>query len=133
VLFVNPAGKRTSHPAYLRGLGFVVREAFDWPEQDDAARDFHVVIVSVAWIHDAPMIAARLRAKPHFGRRLLIALVDRDAPGPARRSAADSGFDDVLDSCCDSRHLVARILRRLRGRAELRCVLPPPLSRRPAA
>jgi hypothetical protein len=79
------------------------------------------------------MLAARLRAKPHFGRRALIALVDPDTPVHDRRSAEASGFDDVVNDCCDSRQLVARILRRLRARPELRCVLPPAFSRRSAA
>ena len=78
----------------------------------------------------APMLAARLRAKPHFGRRLLIALVPAGTPPPNRRAAEASGFDDVVNDCCDTRHLTTRILRGLRTRPELRCVLPPP-ERRP--
>ena len=51
-------------------MGFVVHEITDWPTEDAAVRDYHVVIVRVKDIDAAPMLAARLRAKPHFGRRL---------------------------------------------------------------
>jgi hypothetical protein len=91
-----------------------------------------VVVVHRRDIDGAPMLAARLRAKPHFGRRLLIALVPAAVPIHARRSAAASGFDDVVNECCDGRHLTTRILRGLRTRPELRCTLPPS-TRRSAA
>jgi hypothetical protein len=133
VMFVNPVRARTPHPEAMRAMGFVVHETIDWPDADAAVRAYHVVIVRVRDIEAAPMLAARLRAKPHFGRRLLIALVPSESTPPDRRAAEASGFDDVLNDGCDTRHLTTRILRGLRTRAELRCVLPPPERRRSAA
>ena len=133
VLFVNPARQDSGHPTYLRELGFVVHEIDEWPDEDQKVRDYHVVIVRVREAGDAPMLAARLRAKPHFGRRLLIALVAPETPLHERRAAEASGFDGVASHCCQSRDLTARLLRTLRARPELRCVLPPSLHRRSAA
>ena len=124
VLFVNPDRQESGHPQAMRGMGFLVDELRDWPDDNDAVRSYHVVIVHVRRMNGAPMLAARLRAKPHFGRRLLIALVPPDTPAADRRSAEASGFDDVMNDCCDSRHLTTRVLRGLRSRPELRCVLP---------
>ena len=132
VMFVNPVRERTPHPAAMRAMGFVVDEIAEWPVEEAAVRDYHVVVVHVQDINSAPMLAARLRAKPHFGRRLLIALVPEQAPPAARRSAETSGFDEVLSDSCHSRDLTARMLRGLKSRPELRCVLPPE-RRRPAA
>lgn len=123
VLYVSHEARPASHVEYLRAVGFVVQQAVDWPATD-AIRDYHVVIVRVGAIDTAPMLAARLRAKPHFGRRVLVALADPATPLGERRAAQESGFDDVLPDRCDSRHLAARILRHLRGRPELRCALP---------
>ena len=131
VLFVNPDQKELSHPEYLRSLGFLVHETDQWPHDRDL-RLYHVVVLRVANIDDAPMLAARLRAKPHFGRRLLIALVEPGTPLHERRGAEASGFDDVLNECCGGRDLTARLLRGIRVRPELRCVLPPLLTRRAA-
>ena len=133
VLYVDPARLDSAHPRYLRALGFVVHQIVDWPDDSRSIRDYHVVIVRVSEIERAPMLAARLRAKPHFGRRLLVALVGDDAPVPERRAAEASGFDDVVSQGCESRELTARLLRGLRARPELRCVLPPSLNRRSAA
>ena len=131
VMFVNPVRERTPHPEAMRAMGFIVHEITDWPA-DDVVREYHVVIVGVKDTDTAPMLAARLRAKPHFGRRLLIALVPAGTPPSNRRAAEASGFDDVVNECCDTRLLTTRILRGLRTRPELRCVLPPP-ERRPSA
>lgn len=133
VMFVNPVRDRTPHPEAMRAMGFVVHEIAEWPTEDAAVREYHAVIVRVRDIDAAPMLAARLRAKPHFGRRLLIALVPPGTAPPDRRAAEASGFDEVLIDLCDTRHLTTRILRGLRTRAELRCVLPPPERGRPAA
>jgi hypothetical protein len=133
VMFVNPVRERTPHPEAMRAMGFVVHEIADWPTEDAVVREYHVVIVCVKDIDTAPMLAARLRAKPHFGRRLLIALVPPGTASADRRAAEASGFDEVLNDGSDTRHLTTRILRGLRARAELRCVLPPPERRRPAA
>ena len=132
VLFVNPDRKQLSHPEYLRELGFVVHETDEWPHDRDI-RMYHVVVLRVAAVHAAPMLAARLRAKPHFGRRLLNALVEPTTPLHVRRGAEASGFDDVLNECCGDRDLTARLLRGIRTRPELRCILPPSLPRRKAA
>ena len=133
VLFVNPDRQESAHPQALRDIGFLVDDVTEWPDDNEMVRNYHVVIVRVRKMNGAPMLAARLRAKPHFGRRLLIALVTADTSQADRRAAEASGFDDVMNDCCDSRHLTTRILRGLRTRPELRCVLPPLSSRRSAA
>jgi CheY-like chemotaxis protein len=133
VLFVRPDRQESAHPEALRGMGFLVDEVIEWPDDDLIVRNYHVVIVRVRKMNGAPMLAARLRAKPHFGRRLLIALVTADTLHADRRAAEASGFDDVMNDCCDSRHLTTRILRVLRTRPELRCVLPPLTAKRSAA
>ena len=132
VMFLNPVREKTAHPSAMRAVGFVVHEFVEWPDDDLAVRDYHVVVVHLREIEVAPMLAARLRAKPHFDRRVLIALVPAGAPHPDRRAAEASGFDEVINECCDSRHLTTRILRGLRARPELKCVLPP-VPRRSAA
>ncbi len=132
VMFLNPVREATAHPSEMRAMGFVVHEFPEWPDDTDAIRDYHVVVVHVPDIEAAPMLAARLRAKPHFGRRLLIALVPAATAQADRRAAEASGFDEVVNDCCDSRHLTTRILRGLRARPELRCILPP-VPRRSAA
>jgi hypothetical protein len=132
VMFLNPVREKTAHPSAMRAMGFVVHEFVEWPEDDLAVRDYHAVVMHVREIEAAPMLAARLRAKPHFDRRLLIALVPAGTPHPDRRAAEASGFDEVVNDCCDSRHLTTRILRGLRARPELKCVLPP-AHRRSAA
>jgi DNA-binding response OmpR family regulator len=133
VLFVNPDREESPHPHAMREMGFVVEEVTDWPDDNGLVRNYHVIVVHVREMDGAPMLAARLRAKPHFGRRLLIALVSPETSQAERRSAEASGFDDVMNDCCDSRHLTTRILRVLRTRPELRCVLPPLTSKRTAA
>src|SRR5262245_7400115 len=114
-------------------MGFVVDEVTEWPDDNAIVRNYHAVIVCMREMSRAPMLAARLRAKPHFDRRLLIALVSADTSQTDRRAAEASGFDDVMADVCDSRHLTARILRVLRTRPELRCVLPPLPAKRTAA
>lgn len=133
VLFVNPDRQESAHPDAMRGMGFLVDEVTEWPDDNEMVRNYHVVIVRVRKMNGAPMLAARLRAKPHFGRRLLIALVTPDTSQAERRAAETSGFDEVMSDCCDSRHLTTRVLRVLRTRPELRCVLPPLTSKRSAA
>lgn len=125
VMFINPIHDTTAHPAAMRSMGFRVHEVNDWPDDEAAVRESHVVVVQVRDIGTAPMLAARLRAKPHLDKRLLIAMVPAGTPPSARRAAEASGFDDVVNDCCDTRHLTTRILRGLRSRPGLRCVLPP--------
>ena len=132
MLFLNPESRRSCHPDQLRQMGFVVHEASDWPS-GSAVRDSHVIIVWLPAASRAPMLAARLRAKPHMANRLLVALVGADTSVHARRDAEAAGFDDVLEASCDSRRLTARVLRGIRNRPELRCTLPPRITGRPAA
>jgi hypothetical protein len=98
--------------------------ARQWPDDDRVLLEHHVVIVRLRDIRDAPMLAARVRAKPRFGRRVLIAFVPDAASAQECQSARSSGFDEVVTKCCDARQLTARILRRLRTRPEYRCILP---------
>ena len=132
VLFVNTDHEPSPHVAAMRAMGFVVEEVGEWPA-DATIREYHVLIVRVREVTTAPMLAARLRAKPHFGRRLLVALVPPDTAPATRRAAEASGFDDVVNDCCDVRHLTTRVLRGLRTRSELRCALPAPANGRSAA
>jgi hypothetical protein len=124
-LFLNANRQPSAHPRFLRDAGFLVDEIREWPEDDTRVRDYHVVVVLVRDAAGAPMLAARLRAKRHFDRRVLIALVNASATPLDRRGAQAGGFDDIVDDCCEGRELAARILRSLRGRPELRCMLPP--------
>ena len=91
VLFVNPDLQQSAHPHAMRGMGFLVDEVTEWPDDNEMVRNYHVVIVRVRAMNGAPMLAARLRAKPHFGRRLLIALVTADTSQADRRAAEASG------------------------------------------
>ena len=75
---------------------------------------FEVVIVLLRHMEKVAMLAARMRAKPHFGLRVLIAVVPATASADERRAAVGSGFDDAVNESRDARQLVARILRRLR-------------------
>ena len=133
VLIINPRGAPSPYRTTLETLGFLVKETRDWPDDDRTVLDYHVVIVEVTNIDMAPMIAARVRAKPRFGRRVLVALVPGSASLAERIAARTSGFDDVLVDCCDARQLVARILKQLRARPEFHCILPPADKRRSAA
>ena len=133
VLFIDPQKKRSAHPSTLRDTGFVVSETSEWPSDERSIRDYHVVVIRVRDLANAPMLAARLRAKPHLGRRVLIALVNPDAPPADRRSAQAGGFDALVDESIDTRQLIGRILRSLRTKPELRCSLPPSLNGKSAA
>jgi hypothetical protein len=117
----------------LESLGFRVTETREWPQDDGALLDHHVVIVQIRTMGEAPMVAARLRARPRFGHRVLIALVPASASLQDRRCARASGFDEALIDTGDGRLLSARILKRLRSRPEHHCLLPPAHNRRPAA
>lgn len=113
-----------THRPVLESSGFLVTETREWPEHESAILDHHVVIVRIRSIRNAPMIAARLRAKPRFGRRVLIGLVPTSIPLHERTAALTSGFDEMLNNSCDSRQLIARILKRLRMVPEYHCLLP---------
>ena len=122
ILIVN-SGTETSHRQALERIGFKVSETCEWPD-DDMIPAFEVVIVLLRHMQTAGMLAARMRAKPHFGHRVLIAVVPATASADERRSAVGNGFDDVVGDSRDSRQLIARIFRRLRLRPEHRCFLP---------
>ena len=123
ILLVTGERSCSQRPA-LESSGFLVAETQDWPEDEQAVLSHHVVIVRIRSMRNAPMLGARLRAKPRFGRRVLIALVPPAAALHERTSALTSGFDEVLDDSCDARQLIARILKRLRMVPEYHCLLP---------
>jgi hypothetical protein len=74
-LLINPIDAPWDHRPTLEALGFRVDEVREWPEDDHEVLHYEVVIVRVRNTGGAPMLAARMRAKPRFGRRVLIALV----------------------------------------------------------
>jgi len=131
ILYITPE-PLGDHAAELRALGFSVDFAGDLPASEVFTK-YHAIIVRVHQECDLPVLAMRLRAKPRFGRRVLIAVV----PGPLserrQREAAASGFDVTLPDTCSARDLAAHILRRLRPFPEFRCLLRTPNGRRKAA
>jgi len=122
VLIVN-CGEEAPYRQRLERIGFRVSETCEWPA-DEVVTTFEVVIVLFRQLQTISMLAARMRAKPHFGHRVLIAVVPPTASADERRSAIGSGFDDVVSESKDARVLIARILRQLRSRPEHRCFLP---------
>lgn len=132
ILYIKPGMREEAHAAPLRALGFSVRVVDDLPPAE-VFTDYHAVIVCVAAGCDLPGLAARLRAKPRFGRRVLIALVPDSATERQRREAAHAGFDATLRQDCSPRDLAAHVLRRLRPFPEYRCLLRSPNGRRKAA
>jgi len=80
-------------------------------------------VVIIAQMTGAAMLAARIRAQPRFGNRVLIGVAPLTASLIERRCAIGAGFDDVVGEDCDPRTLIARILRPLRARREYRCLL----------
>ncbi len=132
VLYIQPGTKDETHAEALRGLGFSVDLADDLPPTD-AFASYHAVVVRVQPDCNLPVLGTRLRAKPRFGRRVLIGLVPDSCSERHRRDAAASGFDVMLPATCSSRDLAAHILRRLRPFPEYRCLLRAPNGRRKAA
>jgi hypothetical protein len=130
VLLINAERREATPREALEQAGFRVIEICDWPD-DGVLRAFEVVVVLLPHMQRASMLAARMRAKPHFGHRVLIAVVAAPVGNDERRDAIRSGFDDVASDSRNSRVLIARILQRLRARPEHRCFLPD--RRRPAA
>ena len=129
LLIVNCSERETLYRADLERRGFRVTELNEWPT-DEAVLDAQVVIVVLSRLDTIGMLAARMRAKPRFGRRILIAVV-QTATAADRRLAIAAGFDDVVGESAGARALIARILRVLRIRPEHRCFLPD--LKRPAA
>jgi hypothetical protein len=132
ILYINAGAREETHAGALRDLGFSVDVVDDLPSADVLAA-YHAVVVCVDAHINLPSLGARLRAKPRFGRRVLIALVPATISERQRREAAVSGFDVALARCCSARDLAAHILRRLRPYPEYRCLLRTPQGRRKAA
>lgn len=132
ILYVWPQGSEDPRVQALRALGFRVDQSTDLPSSEVIAA-FHAVIVRPTAECDLPMLAARLRAKPHFGRRVLLALVPGKMADRDRRGAVLSGFDQTLPETCSARDLAAAVLRLLRPYPEYRCLLRLPGGRRKAA
>jgi DNA-binding response OmpR family regulator len=128
-LIVNGTERESPPKKALEQRGFRVTESKEWPA-DDVVIDSQVVIVVLRNVDGICMLAARMRAKPRFGRRVLIALVPT-VTAADRRMAIGAGVDDVVGESGGMRMLIARILRLLRGRPEHRCFLPE-LKRRAA-
>lgn len=131
ILYIQPGVPNEVHVAALRDLGFFVDLADDLPPSERFTA-YHAVVVRVGDCNLSGL-GARLRAKPRFGRRVLIGLVPRSCTERQRRDAAHSGFDVTLDHACSTRDLAAHILRRLRPFPEYRCLLRAPNGRRKAA
>jgi len=130
VLLIGAGLAETHHVDALRRMGFSISETLEWPDSE-LINTHECVVVFIRRVENASMLAARLRAKPRFGRRVLLGVLPATAGGGTTRSLTDSGFDEVLPGNCQPRLLVARLLRRLRERPEYRCLLP--RDRRPAA
>jgi hypothetical protein len=131
VLFIKSGGS-DDRPGALRSLGFRVVEADDLPALD-VLQACHAIVVGVKPDCRLAMLGARLRAKPRFGRRVLIALAGAGTPEQEKRDATSCGFDLVLPANCSARDLAATILRLLRPYPEYRCLLRSPHGRRKAA
>jgi hypothetical protein len=123
VLVVNCSGREIAHGQALERRGFRVVETDEWPA-DDVVLEYEVIIVVVRDMETVCMLAARMRAKPRFGHRVLIGVNPTTPSVLERRNAIVAGFDDVVAESRDSRVLIARILRRLHARPEHRCFLP---------
>ena len=129
VLIVNCDQRDSSHRQALERRGFRVTETREWPH-DEVVRVHEVVIVVLRHIDAMAMLAARMRAKPGFGHRVLIGVSPVTPTTNQRRTGMIAGFDELVAESEDSRTLVARILQRLRARPEHRCLLP---ERKPSA
>jgi hypothetical protein len=127
---VNCSGREVSHIQSLQRRGFRVIETAEWPP-DDVVTEYEVVVIVLRETDTVSVVAARMRAKPRFGNRVLIGLTLRQPSAAERRYAVISGFDDLVGESHDSRILVARILQRLRALPEHRCLVPE--RKRPAA
>jgi hypothetical protein len=132
ILFIGPCGSDDRRLAALRSLGFRVDETEHLPSEDEL-QFYHAMIVRAQRGCSLPMVGARLRAKPQFGRRALIALVADDVSDRDNREAVMSGFDLTLSDRCSARDITAQVLRLLRGVPEYRCLLRAPNGRRKAA
>lgn len=132
ILYIKPGPRKETHVEALRALGFAVDLAADLPPSEEFTK-YHAIVVRVLAEIDLPGLGMRLRAKPRFGRRVLIALLPDSFTERQRRDGANCGFDVTLRDACSPRDLAAQILRRLRPFPEYRCLLRAPNGRRKAA
>lgn len=132
ILYVHDGSAHETPVEGLKTLGFSVLAAEDLPT-DDLLAPHHALVVRARPNCSLPMLAARLRAKARFGRRVLVALVPDETPERVRREAVLSGFDATLPVSCTPRGLAASILKLLRPFPEFRCFLRSPTGRRKAA
>jgi len=130
VLVVNCSGREIDHCLALQRRGFRVVETFEWPP-NDIVTHYEIVVVVLREMDIISSVAARMRAKPKFGNRVLMGVTRIPPSAAERRHAIVSGFDDIVGESSDSRILIARILQRLRARPEHRCLVPD--RKRPAA
>jgi hypothetical protein len=132
VLFIKSGSRDDRQIKALRSLGFRVVEAEDLPAPD-VLHTCHALVVRVKRDCPLAMLGTRLRAKPRFGRRALIALAPDGTSEREKRDAMSCGVDLVLDANCSARDIAAHILRLLRPYPEYRCLLRAPNGRRKAA
>lgn len=133
ILFIKTGRADDQQIKGLRSIGFHVVETDDIPAAADVLSSYHAVIVAASAGCGLPMLATRLRAKPKFGRRVLIALVCPETSASECRDATACGFDVTMPLTCTARDLAASILRLLRPYPEYRCLLRAPNGRRKAA
>ena len=93
VLLVNAGDDSFSQRTALEDVGFLVTLTRQWPDDDRLLLEHQVVIVRLHEVRRAPMLAGCVRAKPRFGRRVLIALVPESATVQECQSARASGFN----------------------------------------
>jgi hypothetical protein len=122
-LVVNCSGRQTAYSQSLQLRGFRVTEVAEWPT-DEVALEHEVVIIVLRRMDSVSVTAARMRAKPKFGNRVLIGVTESPPSAGERRHAVLTGYDDLVGESRDSRVLIARILRMLRARPEHRCLVP---------
>jgi hypothetical protein len=122
-LVVNCTGRTTAHSQSLQLRGFRVTEIQAWPA-DEVALEHEIVILVLRRMDSVAVTAARMRAKPRFGNRVLIGVTESAPSAAERRHAILVGYDDLVGESGDSRVLIARVLRILRTRPEHRCLVP---------
>ena len=132
ILFIGPCSGDNGRVAALRSLGFRVAESEHLPAGEELDGHHAVVVRAVNGV-SLPMIGTRLRARPQFGRRILMALLPDGVSERDNREALMSGFDETLPDRCTARDIAAHVLRLLRGFPEYRCLLRAPKGRRKAA
>jgi hypothetical protein len=132
ILYIEPGARAATHVAELRDLGFSVDVIADLPSSE-VFTEYHAIVIRAEPACNLSVLGTRLRAKPRFGRRVLIGLVPDSCTPQQRRDAALCGFDVTLSGGCSTRDLAAHILRRLRPFPEYRCLLRAPNGRRKAA